>query len=164
MAQTTLDEAMLAEKALKKIRNVLLKREESPAPRLYRNPDEPYFAALRKIAADIICEWFASRNAPILRDTLINRVYEVIKGKQLRGEWPYPIPRYDTIRRRINELIEPQVVGEPTPAIAIEANLLGRITTAYFPNPLRIAPEKRQQLLEVIRDWENAKKARRNKK
>ncbi|RLI95875.1 MAG: hypothetical protein DRP00_06180 [Candidatus Aenigmatarchaeota archaeon] len=161
--QTTLD-AAVAEKALKKIKDVLLKRQTSPAPKLYRDPNDPYFAEIRKIAADIICEWFASKNAPILRDALINRVYEVIKGKQLRGEWPYPTPRYDTIRRRINELIEPQVVGEPTPAIAIEANILGRTTTAYFPNPLRVAPEKREQLLEIIRDWENAKKARRNKK
>ena len=158
--QTTLD-AAVAEKALKKIKDVLLKRQTSPAPKLYRDPNDPYFAEIRKIAADIICEWFASKNAPILRDALINRVYEVIKGKQPRGEWPYPTPRYDTIRRRINELIEPQVVGEPTPAIAIEANILGRTTTAYFPNPLRVAPEKREQLLEIIRDWENAKKARR---
>ena len=160
MAQTTLD-AVLAEKTLKKIKNVLLRRETPAAPRLYRNPEDPYFAALRKIAADIICEWFASKNAPILRDTLIKRVYDVIKGKQLRGEWPYPTPRYDTIRRRINELIEPQVTGDPTPAIAVEATIMERRTTVYFPNPLRIAPEKRRQLLEIIKDWENAKKRNR---
>jgi len=163
MSQTTLD-PLIAEKTLKKIKNILLKRETATSPKLYRDPHEPYFAEIRKIAADIICEWFASKNAPILRDTLIKRVFDVIKGKQLRGEWPYPIPRYDTVRRRINELIEPQITGEPTPAIAIEATIMERRTTVYFPNPLRVAPEKRQQLLEIIRDWENAKKARRNKK
>jgi len=158
MVQTTLDGGV-AERALRRIRRVLLGGEVE-APRLYRDPGDPYFAAIRGIAEEVVSEWFAVYGAPIMRDALIKRVIEVIKGRRLRGAWPWPIPRYDTVRRRVNELIEPSVVGSPTPAIALEAKILGRWTTVYFPNPLRVRPEKRKQVLEVIREWENAKKKR----
>ena len=158
MVQTTLDGGV-AERALRRIRRVLLGGEVE-APRLYRDPGDPYFAAIRAVAEEVVSEWFAVYGAPIMRDALIKRVIEVIKGRRLRGAWPWPIPRYDTVRRRVNELIEPSVVGSPTPAIALEAKILGRRTTVYFPNPLRVRPEKRREVLEVIREWENAKKRR----
>ena len=159
--QTTLD-GKIAEKAMKKLAKVMMQRESEP-PKLYRDPHQPYFEELREIAMQAITDWFANYHAPIPRDTLINKVYEIIKGRRLRGEWPYPIPRYDTIRRRINELIEPQIVGEPTPALAIEAEVLDRLTTLYFPNPLRVSPDKKKEVMEVLEEWKRARKKKRSR-
>jgi len=154
--QLTLD-GELAVKALEKMRRVLMKRE-SPAPKIHRRPDDPYFQEIRRVAWEVVTEWFAERACPIPRDTLINLVFQKIKGMRLRGEWDYPIPRYDTVRRRINELLEEQYVGSPPPCIAIPATILDRETTVYLPNPLRVSPEKRKLVMEVIDEWRWARR------
>jgi len=159
MVQMTLD-GKIAERALRRIRDVLMEGE-SETPKLYRNVFEPYFVAMRRIALDVVLEHFAVRAAPIPRDALINRVIEVIKGKRLKGEWPWPIPRWDTVRRRVNELLKADVMGYPPPALAVAAKIAGKWTTVYFPNPLRVHPSRRKRLLEVIKEWEDAKKGRR---
>ncbi|MCD6593134.1 hypothetical protein J7L00_03520 [Candidatus Bathyarchaeota archaeon] len=157
--QLTLD-GELAVKALEKMRRVLM-RKESPAPKIHRRPDDPYFQEIRRLAWETVTEWFAEKACPIPRDTLINLVFQKIKGMRLRGEWDYPIPRYDTVRRRINELLEEQYVGSPPPCIAIPATILDRETTIYLPNPARVHPSKRKQIMEILDDWRWAGKLKR---
>lgn len=152
MRQTTLD-GELARKALRKVAGVMMAREEKAAPAVYRDPDDPYFWELRKIAFEKLTTWFAEKRAPMPRDALIKAVRAEVKGRILRNRWPYPIPRWDTVRRRINDLCEEKYVGSPPWALAIEARIGGRVMTFYFPNPLKVKPEKRDELEQVIREW-----------
>ena len=160
MPQTTLD-GELAKKTVKKIARVMMSREEPPSPKIYRDPDSEYFWELRKIAFQILTTWFAEKRAPIPRDALINAVRAEVKGRLMRGEWDYPIPRWDTIRRRINDLLEERYVGSPPWAIAIEHKVGGKLMTFYFPHPLKVKPEKRGELEQVIKEWRWATRGKR---
>jgi len=124
-----------------------------PPPRLHRDPNDPFFIALRQIAYKCLLDWWKKYHAGILRDVLISLVYEEIKAREFRGEWKYPIPKKETVRKRVNELLEEHVVGSPPKAFAVPIKLENCLTTIYFPHPELMPERDREEIYALIEEW-----------
>jgi len=124
-----------------------------PPPRLYRDPNEPFFRALRTVAYRVLVRWWREYGAGILRDTLINLTYAELKNMQLNGNWKYPMPKRETLRKRVNELLEKHVVGDPPLAFAVPIKLQSHTTTIYFPHPENMPEPDRSEIYKQIREW-----------